>query len=127
MGAAAAQRAISAMLNARYLRQKCVARREQHLKAKKEFAEKFKAIGITDLQREILGLDIQTLKEKLQEGNLKSADVLEGFQIKAIQVDAKTNAVTEFLEDAMPRAKELDLLPRKSRGPLHGILISLKV
>ncbi len=35
--------------------------------------------------------------------------------------------MTEFIEDAVSRAKGLDALPRESRGPLHGIPISLKV
>lgn len=53
--------------------------------------------------------------------------MLNAFMAKAVEVNKKTNAVTEFLEEAVSRAKGLDALPPHARGPLHGVPISLKV
>jgi hypothetical protein len=127
LAAVAAKRAMSALLNARYLNQKCAVRRQQYLRSKEAFAAQFQGKKLTDRQREILGLDMEALRLRLQEGDLTAAEVMEAFQAKAVETDEKTNAVTEFLEEAMAKARELDALPRESRGPLHGIPISLKV
>ncbi len=49
------------------------------------------------------------------------------MSLRAIIVDSRTNAITEFLVESLDLADELDSLPQDKRGPLHGVPISLKV
>jgi len=71
-------------------------------------------------------MDLPQLRDRLQRGELKAVHVLEAFTAAAVAANRRTNAVTEFLEDALSRARGLDSLPQESRGPLHGVPISLK-
>ena len=82
---------------------------------------------VTTEQEGIVNLDFDALLAALSEGKLRAVEVLEAFQAKAVEVNKKTNAVVEFLEDAHERAAELDKLASENRGPLHGMPISLKV
>jgi hypothetical protein len=127
LAAVVAKRAISSFLNGRRLRRMARARRQQHLGDKERFTSRFSGREMTEQQKEILGMDFVVLRQKLQEGEVSAVQVLRAYQAKAIEVDKRTNSVTEFLEDALGRAKGLDSLPKEARGPLHGIPISLKV
>ena len=127
LAAVVTNRAVSHWLNARRLRQLTAARRRQHLEAKERFAARFRDRQITEKQRDILRLEFHELRARLQEGSLTAVEVLEAYQAQAVAVDAETNAVVEYLEDATARAVGLDSLPREARGPLHGIPVSLKV
>ena len=51
---------------------------------------------------------------------------LTAYQAAALEVAGRTNCVTEWLEDALEEAQRLDSLPADSRGPLHGVPISVK-
>jgi amidase len=82
---------------------------------------------VTAEQERIAAMDLPELRELLQKGELTAVKVLEAFLAAAVAANRRTNAVTEFLEDALSRARGLDSLPQGSRGPLHGIPISLKV
>ena len=42
-------------------------------------------------------------------------------------MDKDTNAVCDFILEASDRAKALEKIPEKDRGPLYGIPISVKV
>ncbi len=127
VAAVVSKRAISAYLNGRRLRQKTAARSREATDAKERFAARFRGKAITDHQRHILSMGMEEMRQKLQDGELTAAEVLEAFQAKAVEVDARTNAITEYLEDAADRARELDALPKDKRGPLHGVPVSLKV
>ena len=83
--------------------------------------------SLTERQREITALDLPELKEQLQDGRLSVVEVVEAFMAKAVEANRDTNAITEFLEDALERAQALDKVPQEERGPLHGVPISLKV
>ena len=54
---------------------------------------------------------------------------LEAFLAKAVDVDRRTNAITEYLEDGLEIAEHLDGLDNERRKelPLYGLPISLKV
>ena len=52
--------------------------------------------------------------------------VLQAFQSKALLVDKKTNAVCDFILEAMDHAKELESVPVEERGPLYGLPVSIK-
>ncbi len=83
--------------------------------------------SLTERQREITALDLPELKQQLQDGRLSVVEVVEAFIAKAVEANRDTNAITEFLEDALERAQALDKVPQEERGPLHGVPISLKV
>lgn len=55
--------------------------------------------------------------------------MLEVVLTEAASVDARTNAVTEFLgESSLCRARALDSIPSEERkGSLHGVPVSFKV
>lgn len=97
----------------------------QRLKAIQRVQEAFPSL--TTRQGDIIALDFPVLRQKLQDGELTSVEVLEAFQAKAIEVHRDTNCITSFVTDAITRAKGLDSLPKEARGPLHGMPISLKV
>ncbi len=63
---------------------------------------------------------------RLRSGALRAEEALEAFVAKAVEVNRRTNAVTEFLDDASEAARRLDALPSGQRGPLHGVPVSLK-
>lgn len=96
----------------------------QRLKAIQRVQEAFPSL--TTRQGDIIALDFPVLRQKLQDGELTSVEVLEAFQAKAIEVHRDTNCITSFVTDAITRAKGLDSLPKEARGPLHGMPISLK-
>ena len=98
---------------------------EQIRASKKRYHEKYG--NLTKRQREIADTDAVELLEQLQNGDLLAVEVVEAFIAKAVEVDMATNCVAEFLDGALERAKHLDSLPKQSRGPLHGLPISLKV
>ena len=123
--AAISFRLLSAYLNRRRLNKKLADRRSEHLENKERFAAKFGSVS--ERQREIVAMALEELRKGLQEGELKAAEVVEAFLAKAVEVDRRTNAVTEFLEDAVERARDLDAVPKARRGPLHGIPVSFKV
>ena len=82
---------------------------------------------ITNAQESIVSLDVPILKERLRSGSLGATEVLEAFIAKTVQVNKDTNAIVEFIDEALERARALDKVPKEKRGPLHGIPISLKV
>ncbi len=63
---------------------------------------------------------------RLRLGRLTAVEVMEAFIARAVEVNRDVNAITEFVEEALPKARELDSLPPEDRGPLHGVPVSLK-
>ena len=66
------------------------------------------------------------LLSQLQSGQLTALTALTAYQAAALQVAEKTNCVTQWLGRARRRARKLDQLPADSRGPLHGVPVSVK-
>ena len=66
------------------------------------------------------------LISQLQSGQLSALTALTAYQAAALQVAEKTNCVTQWLQKAGRRARRLDKLPADSRGPLHGVPVSVK-
>lgn len=91
---------------------------------KRRYAEEYPSL--TSEQQYIIGLDFPELRTKLQSGDLIAVDVIRAFYAKAVEVDKLTNAVAEFIDEALEAAKELDAIPQEQRGPLHGMPFSLK-
>ncbi|RUS72450.1 hypothetical protein EGW08_019782, partial [Elysia chlorotica] len=90
---------------------------------------------IDELKQELYGLKInesiakmsfQELQEALQSGKLSASEVLRAYQAKALEVNDRTNAITDVIKSAKVHAAKLDMLDPSQRGPLHGIPISLK-
>jgi len=77
-------------------------------------------------RRDIVSLDIKTLLAKLRTNALTPVDVLHAYQAKAILVDKNTNAVCDFILEAVEHAKFLETIPEDKRGPLYGIPVSIK-
>ena len=73
---------------------------------------------------EIIKLSFDELTEQLQNGKLKSYDVLRAYQAKAVEVHEKTNCLTGTILDSEQRAKDQDKCEEK--GPLHGVPVSIK-
>jgi Asp-tRNA(Asn)/Glu-tRNA(Gln) amidotransferase A subunit family amidase len=82
---------------------------------------------MTSKRQEIINMSFEDLRLELANCNYTATEVLLAFQAKAILVHDKTNCVTGFIEDALERARQLDLLPKGQRKPLHGLPISCKV
>lgn len=78
----------------------------------------------------IVKSSLASLKKQLEQGKLKSVEVLDAFARRACYAHQLTNCLSEiFLDDAYKRAKELDKYMEtqgKLVGPLHGIPISFK-
>ena len=53
--------------------------------------------------------------------------VLQAYQAKVLVVNKEINAVCDFIVEATEQAEALALLQEEERGPLHGLLISVKV
>lgn len=66
------------------------------------------------------------LIDKLTNGTLTCVQVLRAFQAKAFVTNLDTNAVTEFIEESLDWARDLDKIPADKRGPLHGLPVSCK-
>jgi len=105
--------------------QKVKSRQERARANIKRFEDKYPEL--TSEQASISSLDLPELRQRLQKGELTAVQALEAFTAAAVAANKTSNAVTEFLEDALSRARGLDSLPQDQRGPLHGIPISLKV
>lgn len=105
---------------------KKIERKQKKLKASMKWYEERYGELSSD-QAAIVALDFPELKERLRDGSLTAVEVLEAFIAKAIQVTKINNSVTEFIDGALERARELDALSASERGPLHGLPISLKV
>ena len=73
-----------------------------------------------------MSLDIKTLLSKLRTNALNPVDVLQAYQAKAILVDKATNAVCDFILEAVEYAKFLETIPEDKRGPLYGVPVSIK-
>jgi len=78
------------------------------------------------LLQEVVALPWDQLLSKLKNGSLTASTVLSAYQRAAVATQQKTNAVTIFFQDAEAKAAELDAVPEKERGPLHGIPVSIK-
>ena len=76
--------------------------------------------------REVRELTWPDLVSQLQSGQLSALTALTAYQAAALQVAEKTNCVTQWLEEAVLEARRLDQLPADSRGPLHGVPVSVK-
>jgi len=76
--------------------------------------------------KEIVSMSWEDLRSGLKSGTLTATSVLRAYQVAAIDVQQKTNAVVCWVEGAEEQAKMLDSLPVDERGPLHGIPISVK-
>ena len=63
---------------------------------------------------------------QLQTGQMTAVTALRAYQAAALEVTGRTNCVTVWLEDALQEASRLDSLPADSRGPLHGVPVSVK-
>ncbi|KLO85860.1 general amidase [Fusarium fujikuroi] len=88
----------------------------ENLPDKEDRRDAYKAITEVD--------DITILADKISSGKLRSEDVTLAY------ITRKTNCLTEILfDDALEQAQELDAYyakEKKTKGPLHGIPISLK-
>ena len=83
--------------------------------------------GLTGQQlREVTGFAWAELVSQLQSGQLSAVTALTAYQAAALQVAERTNCVTQWVEGAVEEARRLDQLPAASRGPLHGVPISVK-
>ena len=76
--------------------------------------------------KEVAELPWPDLVDQLQSGQMTAVTALMAYQAAALEVAGRTNCVTEWLEDALEEAQRLDSLPADSRGPLHGVPISVK-
>ncbi|KAH7179331.1 amidase signature domain-containing protein [Fusarium flagelliforme] len=79
----------------------------------------------------ITGIDnITLLAEKIGQGEYSSEEVTKAYISRAIEAHKRTNCLTEILfKDALAQARELDeyyTKEGKTKGPFHGIPISLK-
>lgn len=91
---------------------------------KKQYGRKYPSVSAN--QAEIVALDFGELTKRLQSRELSATQVLHAFYAKAVEVDKATNAVTEFIDEALKEARTLDAQPREGQGPLHGLPVSLK-
>ena len=83
--------------------------------------------GLTREQlRAVTELSWTDLVSQLQAGQLTAVSALTAYQAAGLQVAEKTNCVTQWLEGAVEEARRLDQLPPASRGPLHGVPVSVK-
>ena len=83
--------------------------------------------GLTGQQlREVTGFAWAELVSQLQSGQLSAVTALTAYKAAALQVAERTNCVTQWVEGAVEEARRLDQLPAASRGPLHGVPISVK-
>ena len=80
----------------------------------------------TDQLKEITDLPWTELVSRLQSGEMKAVAALRAYQAAGLEVAGRTNCVTVWLEEAVREAKRLDSLPADSRGPLHGVPVSVK-
>lgn len=87
--------------------------------------ERFPAV--TKEQEEIVALSLEDLSGRLRLGQLSARTVMEAFFAKAVAVNKRTNAVTEFLLTALDEASEKDKVPLDERPPFHGVPFSVKV
>lgn len=75
--------------------------------------------------------DATALLEQIANGTLKSEEVARAFCARAAIAHSAVNCLTEIMfEEAIDRAKQLDEYLEKTgktRGPLHGLPVSLKV
>ncbi|KAM0241739.1 hypothetical protein ACHAPO_001432 [Fusarium lateritium] len=80
--------------------------------------------SITDID------EISHLAREIEKGKYSSESVTKAYISRAIQAHKRTNCLTEILfKDALDQARELDAYfakEGKTKGPLHGIPISLK-
>ena len=75
---------------------------------------------------EVRQLPWADLLSRLQSGQLSALTALTAYQAAALEVAEKTNCVTQWLQEAGQEARRLDQLPADSRGPLHGVPVSVK-
>ncbi|XP_013379905.1 fatty-acid amide hydrolase 1 isoform X2 [Lingula anatina] len=73
---------------------------------------------------EITGLKLRVLLEKLNSGELKSAEVLQAFQCKAVEKNRDLNFITAVIKEAQDDAVACDTASEK--GPLHGLPVTIK-
>ncbi|KAM9831391.1 fatty-acid amide hydrolase 1 [Neosynchiropus ocellatus] len=71
----------------------------------------------------ILSLSLSELTERLQEGSLSPEDVFHAYMEKMLDVNRKTNCVTEVVVESFDQLKSLD--PYKD-GLLFGVPVSIK-
>ena len=71
-------------------------------------------------------MNIKELLKNLRSGNLTPVEVLKTFQSKALLVDKDTNAICDFIIEALDVAKHLETVPEHDRGPLYGLPVSIK-
>ncbi|KAK3793142.1 hypothetical protein RRG08_024974 [Elysia crispata] len=109
--------------------------RRQQLKLKMQARGQRSKTDIEELRAELKTLQINTaiptwsiteLHAAVQAGEVTATEVLRAYQAKALEVNDRTNAITDVIKSAVTRAAQLDQLPPEQRGPLHGIPISLK-
>ena len=74
----------------------------------------------------VTGLSWADFVSQLQSGQLSAVTAVTAYQAAALQVAERTNCVTQWLEGAVEEARRLDQLPAASRGPLHGVPVSVK-
>ena len=83
--------------------------------------------GLTRAElRRVAGLPWSQFVSQLQTGQMTAVTALRAYQAAALEVTGRTNCVTVWLEDALEEASRLDSLPADSRGPLHGVPVSVK-
>ena len=78
-------------------------------------------------REEILSLGIEELLAQLKSSQLQPVVVLQAYQAKVLVVNKEINAVCDFIVEATEHAEALALPQVGERGPLHGLLISVKV
>ncbi|XP_063422716.1 vitamin D3 hydroxylase-associated protein-like isoform X2 [Mytilus trossulus] len=107
------------------IKKKIQKNREKRKLSKAQLEEHLKGKEIsTNTIKRILSLSFKELQAELQSGKLSAVDVLNVYQIKALEVDKRTNCITELVHDSEERAKQLD--SDRKKGPLYGIPVSIK-
>ncbi|GFS13581.1 fatty acid amide hydrolase 1 [Elysia marginata] len=95
-------------------------------RAKRRINELREELKTCKINADVTTWGIQQLHAALQAGHVTATEVLRAYQAKALEVNDRTNAITDVIKSAVTRAAQLDKLPAEQRGPLHGIPISLK-
>ncbi|GFO21158.1 fatty-acid amide hydrolase [Plakobranchus ocellatus] len=95
-------------------------------RAKRDIEELRAQLKAIEINTEIPQWSFQHLYDALQSGSVSATEVLRAYQTKALEVNDKTNGITDIIKSAEVLAAKLDVLPADQRGPLHGIPISLK-
>ena len=97
-------------------------------------------------RKAILSLEINDLVQQTKDGSLDPVDVLQAYQVslfefgpylqlhiiyaflkaRALVCTSQTNAICDFIDEALEIATNLKQIPVSERGPLFGVPVSVK-